>query len=230
MTYNVNAPLMRKLRKHFEQGFFVNNNNSAQAKTAKGRARIDKILEAARQLFTDGGYGEMTMRQVADRVGISLSNVQHYFPSRESLLRALLESVMNSYAPAFEAAGTKFATPQEHLVAVLRYLLADIKRAESERLFVEIWSLATRDPVAREIFDMMYTHHRQALEELIARAYPALPVPVRQRRTALVAMQIEGLMLLISEGKPQHAELAGIEDECVAAVLRILEAPAPESA
>lgn len=196
------------------------------AKTAKGQARIDQILDAARHLFTEGGYAEMTMRQVADRVGISLSNVQHYFPSRESLLRALLESVMNSYAPAFDEVEAKFDTPVERLAAVLRYLLADIKQAATERLFVEIWSLATRDPVAREIFDTMYTHHRQALEALVARAYPALPAAVLKRRTALAAMQIEGLMLLISDGKPQHAELAGIEEECVAGILRVLEAPA----
>lgn len=39
-------------------------------------------------------------------------------------------------------------------------------------------------------------------------------------------MQIEGLMLLISEGKPQHVELQGIEEECVAAIMRLVDAPA----
>jgi len=198
---------------------------STQPKTAKGKARIEQILNAARQLFTDGGYSQMTMRQVADQVGISLSNVQHYFPSRESLLRALLESVMNSYDPAVDEIRKTIASPRARLIAAVRYFLEDVKQAETERLFVEIWSLATREPVAREIFDMMYSHHRQTLAGLIAEANPALPAATVKLRAAIVAMQIEGLMLLLSESKPQHAELQGIEDECVAAILQIVDAP-----
>lgn len=208
----------------------MTSTSSAQPKTAKGKARIEEILGVARRLFTEGGYSEMTMRQVADQVGISLSNVQHYFPSRESLLRALLESVMNSYDPALGEIEEKFTNPRERLVAAARYLLADSKRAETERLFVEIWSLATRDPIAREIFDMMYTYHRETLERLVSAANPALPEHLVKLRAALVAMQIEGLMLLISESKPQHPELEGIDDECVAAILRIVEAPPVETA
>jgi len=195
-----------------------------QPKTARGRTRAGQILEVARRLFTEGGYGEMTMRRIAEQMGISLSNVQHYFPSREKLLRALLESVMNSYDPAYEEIRNRPGPPQEKLVAVVRYLLADSSKGETERLFVEIWSLATRDPIAREIFDNMYAHHRRNLAGIVAEVNPALPENQVQMRAALVAMQIEGLMLLISDSKPQHAELAGIEDECVAAILRIVEA------
>lgn len=47
-----------------------------------------------------------------------------------------------------------------------------------------------------------------------------------QQRAALIAMQIKGLVLLISEGEPQHAELQGIAEERVAALLRLVDAPA----
>lgn len=197
-----------------------------EAKTAKGRARVAAILATARRLFTDGGYGEMTMRQVAEQSGMTLSNVQHYFPSRESLLRALLESVMASYDPAYGEIEKEATDPRAALTGAVRYLLADARRGDTERLFVEIWSLATRDPIAREIFDTLYSHHRLNLERLIARVNPALPPATLSRRAALVAMQIEGLMLLISDSKPQHAELQGIDEECVAAIMRLVEAPA----
>lgn len=200
----------------------MNDSATAQAKTAKGQARVEQILKAARQLFIDGGYSQMTLRQVASQVGISLSNVQHYFPSRETLLQALLESVMNSYDPPLAAIRERISDPRQRLAAAVRYFLADVKQAETERLFVEIWSLATREPVAREIFDTMYAHHRGVLADLIAEANPALPPGTVQLRAAIVAMQIEGLMLLISDSKPRHAELAGIEDECVAGIMSIV--------
>lgn len=196
--------------------------NRAEAKTAKGRAKVQEILDIARKLFTNGGYAEMTMRQVAEQTGISLSNVQHYFPTRESLLQALLESVMEAYDPAYQAIDNLNIAPREKLEAAVRYLLADAKKAESEKLFVEIWSVATRDPIGREIFDKMYSHHRANLARLIATANPELTERDVQLRAALVAMQIEGLMLLISDNKPRHAELEGIERECVAALMSIV--------
>ena len=165
------------------------------------------------------------MRRVADEAGISRSNVQHYFPTRESLLQALLESVMNSYDTAYLDA-TSELPPRARLEAAVRYLLQDIRNPESEKLFVEIWSLATRDPIGREIFDRMYSHHRHNLARLVTATNPALDERTAQQRAALIAMQIEGLMLLISEGKPQHAELQGIEEECVAALMRLVDAPA----
>lgn len=196
-----------------------------EPKTAKGRAKVQALLGIARRLFINGGYAEMTMRRVADEAGISLSNVQHYFPTRESLLQSLLESVMNSYDPAYLDEASDIA-PRTKLEAAVRYLLQDIKNPESEKLFVEIWSLATRDPIGRDIFDRMYSHHRRNLARLVAATNPALDERTVQQRAALIAMQIEGLMLLISEGKPQHAELQGIEEECVAAIMRLVEAPA----
>ena len=133
---------------------------------------------------------------------------------------------MISYDPAYSEISSRFESPRDHLAAAIRTLLADAKKAETEKLFVEIWSLATRDPMLCEIFDRMYTHHRENLGLLIAAANPALSFRQVKLRAALVAMQIEGLMLLISEAKPRHVELEGIEEECVAAVLRIVdEAP-----
>lgn len=206
-------------------GHDLSMTTAGQPRTSRGKARTAEILAAARALFIRGGYAELTMRQVADRVGISLSNVQHYFPTPEALLKAMLEDVMNSYAPAYMDIPSRFGSPRERLAASIRYLLADIKNPETEKLFVEIWSLATRDPVAREIFDRMYVSHRQKLAVLIAAVNPALSDDAVAKRAALVAMQIEGLMLLISDSKPKHPELDGIEDECLRAILMLVEAP-----
>lgn len=194
----------------------------AEAKTAKGRAKVQEIIDVARRLFIEGGYAEMTMRQVAEQTGISLSNVQHYFPTRESLLQALLESVMEGYDPTYRNIETLDISPRDRLEAVIRYLLADSKKADSEKLFVEIWSLATRDPIGREIFDRMYSHHRANLARLIAAANPELGDAEVQLRAALVAMQIEGLMLLISDNKTKHPELAGVEEACVKTLMNMV--------
>ncbi len=194
-------------------------------KTQRGKGRVVEILAAAKALFIHGGYAEMTMRQISERVGISLSNVQHYFPTREALLQGLLNEVMTSYDPAYAGITPGISDAKERLETVIRYLINDARNPETEKLFVEIWSLATRDAMARGIVDQMYSHHRRNIENLIAAANPSLSHRLVSLRAALIAMQIEGLMLLISDAKPKHAELAGIEAECVTTILRIVAAP-----
>jgi TetR/AcrR family transcriptional regulator len=194
-------------------------------KTQRGKERVIEILAAAKALFIHGGYAEMTMRRISDRVGISLSNVQHYFPTREALLQGLLNEVMTAYDPAYAEVTEGITSAKARLEAVIRYLINDARNPETEKLFVEIWSVATRDDMARGIVDQMYTHHRRNIESLIAAANPSLSNRQVCLRAALIAMQIEGLMLLISDAKPKHAELAGIEAECVTTILRIVEAP-----
>jgi AcrR family transcriptional regulator len=200
-------------------------NQARTPKTQRGKERVVEILAEAKSLFIKGGYAEMTLRQVSERVGISLSNVQHYFPTREALLQGLLNEVMTSYDPVYTRITTGISDPRESLEAVIRYLISDARNPETEKLFVEIWSLATRNEMARGIFDQMYSHHRRNLETLVAAANPSLSRRQVSLRAALIAMQIEGLMLLISDAKPRHAELAGIEAECVKTILRIVEAP-----
>ena len=194
-------------------------------RTMRGKARTEAILATARALFIEGGNAEMTMRKVSERLGISLSNLQHYFPTSEALLNGMLSEVMKSYDPGYTKITENINDPKEQLAAVVRYLIADATKAETEKLFVEIWSLATRDAMVREIFDRMYVHQRKMLEVFVANANPTLSEREVSLRSALIAMQIEGLMLLISESKAQHPELDGIQEACVTHILHLVERP-----
>ena len=194
------------------------------SRTRKGERRITEIMTAARDLFVNKGYIEMTMRQVAEKTGMSLSNLQHYFPSREELLRAVLWDVATSYDDKYGSLDLEKKTPIQRFTAVMSFLLADIRQPETEKLFVEIWSLASRDPIAREVLDQMYTYHRKNVERLIADVNPELPAQKISLRACLIAMQIEGLILILSDTKPKHRELKGIEQECLKSMLLIVQA------
>ena len=65
--------------------------------TTKGYERASAILEAARLLLARDGYAALAMRSVAQQVGVSLSTVQHYYPSRDALIEALLEQTFARY-------------------------------------------------------------------------------------------------------------------------------------
>ena len=58
---------------------------------ARGRARRAEILDAAIALFGEVGYRSASLREIAQRVGISHPGLLHHFRSKEELLAAVLE-------------------------------------------------------------------------------------------------------------------------------------------
>jgi AcrR family transcriptional regulator len=58
---------------------------------AKGRARREKILDAAWEAFGEQGYRGASLARIAERAGVSDAGLLHHFPSKQHLLLALLE-------------------------------------------------------------------------------------------------------------------------------------------
>ncbi len=59
---------------------------------AAGRARREKIIGVATELFGRVGFNGATMLEVAQECGISRAGLSHHFPTKESLLEAVLET------------------------------------------------------------------------------------------------------------------------------------------
>ena len=50
-----------------------------------------RILNVSKRLFLKKGFRETTTRDIAREAGINLSNLYHYFPSKDELFRQLLK-------------------------------------------------------------------------------------------------------------------------------------------
>ncbi|THA68599.1 TetR/AcrR family transcriptional regulator [Streptomyces sp. A0958] len=58
---------------------------------AKGRAKREEILDQAMAMFGEAGYRGASLRVIATRCGISHPGLLHHFPTKQSLLLAVLE-------------------------------------------------------------------------------------------------------------------------------------------
>lgn len=58
---------------------------------AKGRAKRREILDQAMALFGEAGYRGASLREIATRCGLSHPGLLHHFPTKQSLLLAVLE-------------------------------------------------------------------------------------------------------------------------------------------
>lgn len=60
-----------------------------------GRTR-EEILRTAREVFGELGFERTTFKEIAERAGYTRPTVNHYFPDKAALYRALLESVRDT--------------------------------------------------------------------------------------------------------------------------------------
>ncbi len=58
--------------------------------TARQAERRQRVLRAASDLASEGGYDAVQVREVANRAEVALGTVYHYFKSKDHLLAALL--------------------------------------------------------------------------------------------------------------------------------------------
>lgn len=58
---------------------------------AKGRAKRQEILDQAMALFGEAGYRGSSLREISTRCGLSHPGLLHHFPSKQSLLLAVLQ-------------------------------------------------------------------------------------------------------------------------------------------
>lgn len=52
-----------------------------------------ELLSKSFDLFADKGYGSITMRQIAESLGVSTGTLYHYFPSKKVLFEQLVEEI-----------------------------------------------------------------------------------------------------------------------------------------
>lgn len=81
----------------------MNSVGKGAAKAAPGGFRAQglrtrkTIIDVAKLGLLAGGGLKSSLREVAARAGISISNLQYYFPTRLALLRAMIEPVIDAY-------------------------------------------------------------------------------------------------------------------------------------
>lgn len=189
---------------------------------ARGIARERQILDAALAVLVDEGYESFTLRNIARRARITLSTLQHYYPSKEDLFRAVVDKTVADYDRAYvEKAAATNGTAKARLEAMVEYLVNDLRRPETTGFFLEFWSRAFRDPYVNELMQRAYRHHRDKLRIAMAPLNPALPGRVAEQRAVIVAALIEGMQLFIGAGKPADPALEGIEAEIKKLIVRL---------
>ena len=139
----------------------------------RARATVDAILQAAESIVTHKGYEYATTNYIAKVAGVSIGTVYQYFPKKEAIIRALIEStIINSCAKMREQLLADLHKPLAHAMPLHVALRLKMHRAHSLvllRLPKNITKLSTaHEQLTPETFlyttiHAFFNHHREEI-------------------------------------------------------------------
>jgi AcrR family transcriptional regulator len=104
------------------------------------------ILDAARNLFSEGGYHRTTLLDIAQRAGTGVSSLYSYYPSKLHLLYAVVEPWQKECMWRLEASVRKIDDPREKLREILLGVWRDIPMDNIGLANSLMEALASADP------------------------------------------------------------------------------------
>jgi AcrR family transcriptional regulator len=218
------------MKRRFSNKFIVPDLVIAQREGgyARGRDGHAQILRAALDLLVEQGYRAMSMRRVADACGMKLGNLTYYFPTKEDLVRELLDAVISSYEIEFDAIVHETGvSAEDRLAEVCVLILEDICTKKTTRIFPELWALSNHDPFVLERVQEMYTRARVALEEIIGEINPALPSDERAILALFISGSMEGMTMFAGHDKPFQPQMPWLERIAVKSFVQIVSTIRP---
>lgn len=193
---------------------FTTLKNKPSTTTEKGLGRAHDILHAARGLLAAEGYAGLSMRKVASEVGMSLSNVQHYYQSKDALLEALLLYTMELFQKKMDSISAAMisATPIDRFLSTCDMFLEEITDPVTHAIFFELWALASRNAFASGLMNKMLGRERKALFLMIRGLNPAIGDAEYMQRAIMMVAQIEGLMLFRLNKEERRDEFMAVRE------------------
>ncbi|WP_405715211.1 TetR family transcriptional regulator [Streptomyces xanthophaeus] len=178
--------------------------------TAKGSARRTALLDAAERTLVGGGHGALSLRAVAEAAGVRLGHLQYYFPTRDTLLEAVLDRLLRRSLDRLTEVAPGLAPDSTEAVALdrlIELLLAEQNDPELVRVFVELWALAARDEAVAAAVRTFYGHYADLVTGQIRLHLPHLSAGEHRSRAEVFIALLEGSALMRSgiAGTPSAA-------------------------
>jgi AcrR family transcriptional regulator len=123
---------------------------AADSKRARNQAaRRERVIAAAVDLASDGGYEAVQMRDVAARADVALGTLYRYFPSKDHLLIAALAEQVSTLQRRLAQKPPRGMNAAERVVDVLRRASRALER-EPRLTAALVTALSSADPSVAE--------------------------------------------------------------------------------
>ncbi|HET8813497.1 MAG TPA: helix-turn-helix domain-containing protein [Solirubrobacterales bacterium] len=149
-----------------------------EKRAASAEATRKRILDAARGLWLERWYDEMTLRELAVRAGVALQTVINHFGSKDGIAAAMLEE------PLPEAWMTRATARPGEIGEAMELLVADYEITGDA--LIRSLALEGRIPALHPVLELGRRAHRAWVEHVFPAALTGLSGAARTRRLDLL--------------------------------------------
>ena len=171
--------------------------------------RRDRLSAVLLEVVAEGGLEAASIRAIAGRAGVAIGTVQHYFPTKDAMLRHAYRRIGEDLGARAEERADAAATPREAIREVLLELLPlDARREAAVRISTAFAARALQAPaLADELRDDLAELH-EAMAALFALAGASDPEREARLAVAVVGGLSEPLLFGGGEFTPADAVAA----------------------
>jgi AcrR family transcriptional regulator len=116
-----------------------------------------ELLDKCFHLFAEKGYSAITMRQLAEGIGVSTGTLYHYFPSKQAIFEQMMLARIDQSMRKFIADASHLSSLREKIAVVFHHFeLVEEEALEELILYVEYYQHQKRKNQANNILQQIY--------------------------------------------------------------------------
>ncbi len=158
---------------------------------AASSSTADRALDCLEEIAMEKGLDSLSMRDVATRIGISLSSLQYHYPSKAALIDAFVQRAIKRYERDGEDIIRK-ADGAPCLPDMLQYSIDETLKTTEGGLFAMIEARAQHDESTAEAVHVFWRASLEGYAEAIEHDHPDLTKSDVLLAATLIASMIEG--------------------------------------
>ncbi|MFF0622832.1 TetR/AcrR family transcriptional regulator [Streptomyces sp. NPDC004296] len=178
--------------------------------TRQGSLRRTSLLDAAESVLVAKGNADASLRAIAGEAGVRVGHLQHYFPTRADLIKAVLERALDrSLERLAETTGLRMSREDPSVIEVpeggraepdrvVAVVLAEQEDPQLVRLYVEVWALAARDDEIAAVVREFYQKYVAHVETFVQQGRPEWSAEFCRARAETFVALVEGAALMRS--------------------------------
>ena len=152
-----------------------------------------RAVRCFEELAVEQGLDDVSMRDVAKRLGISLAALQYHYPTKAALVDAVVTSIIDLHRQRLDEAVAS-ADGTDRFVEALRYIVAANRDdAEGGGLMNMIWARAAHDERAAATLDRFMRAYVDRVAEVVTAGFPDLSSAQALSAATLTVALLEGL-------------------------------------
>lgn len=202
------------------------------ARQARGERARTVVIEAAIATLTEFGYPALTTRAVQQTSGLSRGSFLHQFPTREELLAATVEELVERRARRAQRIIERFEAdpPADRLTAAIG-AVRELFSGPDFLAEMELWAAARTYPALRSSLFPVVEHISQRLRDQLAQLFgPQIVAHPDYPRIAMLTVEVARGLAFSAPIRHGGGDSVLLEYWCTAAQIMLSREPVDSGA